>query len=394
MAVQKKRMSRRGGKERRKKISRDLLPADIEALIGKAEKEQDGKPFELKATYVFVTWVRSIFGEDRIPEFERRLVKKLPANTNYFGCMELHRDGASHYHVLIQFDDRKHYRNARKAFMLDEHDTNGIRFVKMDLGQKAEHFVAGVTGYIKKKIFLDHGPDDGEGTKKPDHWFFGKEIVVETERLRKHLIGRSIDMEKDFGRAKQRLREEDPWGFMRSYNNYMNYLNGEKVRTVEPREVPDYLTEGWKVPWELQEWTRKNIDERQPGRGNCLLLIGAPRTGKTQWALSFGKPMEMEKKWNMRSFRLGATHIVVSDCDVRNFGFGGDSYWREVMGCQMKFSASDKFMETRELQWGGVPCIWTCNEDLNPMVVAEVREYLETSGDSVTVYNLGSNRLY
>ena len=82
---------------------------------------------------------------------------------------------------------------------------------------------------------------------------------------------------------------------------------------------------------------------------------------------------------------------MVNDCNVKSFGFGGDTFWREVMGLQMSFSASDRYMDTCELDWGGVLCIWTCNEDLGPMRVPEVKLYIEASGG--TVYYLG-HKLY
>ena len=47
---------------------------------------------------------------------------------------------------------------------------------------------------------------------------------------------------------------------------------------------------------------------------------------------------------------------MVSDCDTTNFGLGGDSFWREVMGSQMSFCVSGKYMDTRELERGGILC--------------------------------------
>ena len=262
----------------------------------------------------------------------------------------------------------------------------------MGVGQNAFSSVAGVTEYIEKPLQVDGVEDDGVGVPKPAHWFFGEKIVEESPVQARKRGFQEIDAELDYDVAKKRIREFDPEGFMRSYNNFMNYLAGEKQRVVKPRQRPAYLTDPWKVPFELEAWKRENIDERKSGRGGLLVLVGAPRTGKTQWALDIGLPMEMSKKWNMRSFRSGATHVVVSDCDVKNFGFGGDSFWREVMGSQMSFSASDKYMDTRELDWGGMPCVWTCNDDLDPMLVPEVKKYILESGGKV--YYLGDNRLY
>ena len=78
------------------------------------------------------------------------------------------------------------------------------------------------------------------------------------------------------------------------------------------------------------------------------------------------------------------------DCDVKSFGFDGDSFWREVFGCQRSFDASDKYIEVRTLEWD-VPCIWTCNEDLDPRKVEEVASYVSMSGS--VVYEVGTNKL-
>lgn len=214
----------------------------------------------------------------------------LPEGTKYYGCMELHQDGSSHYHVLVKFAKKVRFRNARKRFILSEEDTNAIHFVKMRPGQKAYSFVQGVSDYIDKPLSLEGVEDDGVEVDKPASWFFGERIVEESlvqQRKRKFT---EIDEEDDYDVCKKRIREEDPQAFMGSYNNYMNYLNGEKRRKIRPRVRPRYLTEPWKVPLELERWKREYIDERKEGRGGLLILVGPPRSGKTEWGLSFGQP--------------------------------------------------------------------------------------------------------
>ncbi len=135
----------------------------------------------------------------------------------------------------------------------------------------------------------------------------------------------------------------------------------------------------WQVPLEVEEWKRQNIDAPLPGRKRALVLIGPSRTGKSEWAETFGYPFVINMRWNMACYRPFATHVVVNDVDARSFGVSGKSYWREVLGCHNEFHASDQYSKTQRLLWG-FACVWTCNPDQDPRRYPEVAEYLKDSG--------------
>lgn len=82
---------------------------------------------------------------------------------------------------------------------------------------------------------------------------------------------------------------------------------------------------------------------------------------------------------------------VVNDAPVKAFGYVGDSYWREVFCCQVSFDGTDEYFEVRKLKWN-MPCVWTCNVDLDPRKDRDVNEYLKLS-DCVIV-NLGDSKLF
>ncbi|KAL0630895.1 hypothetical protein Q9L58_010250 [Maublancomyces gigas] len=183
-----------------------------------------------------------------------------------------------------------------------------------------------------------------------------KILIGNTGAERKRMF-EETDEQQDYDQAKKMIKKEDAWAFIKNYNSIKNYLFNEKVR--------NYMVLPWIIPKAMEDWKRRNIDEPSEGRQNSLLIIGEPKSGKTQWALSFGKPTEMSRKWNMKNYRRDNTHLVVSDAPVKVFGYAGDSYWREVFGCQVSFDGTDKYLEVRKLKWN-VPCVWTCNADLDP----------------------------
>jgi hypothetical protein len=179
--------------------------------------------------------------------------------------------------------------------------------------------------------------------------------------------------------ADKMLRDWDPYEYVMKYPAIHKFLDGLGRGGCKPKVGPRFDPDSWRVPQLLLDWKRDNVDLPSTGRKVPLLLIGPSRTGKTEWAESFGNPIIMTKRWNMAEVREGATHIVVNDVDVRSFGSGGDSYWREVLGCQRMFSACDRYRPTEMLAWN-LGCVWTCNKDSDPRRYKAPRLYLKQTG--------------
>lgn len=322
--------------------------------------------FELNAAYVFVTWVRSSITDHL--EFYERLKAKMPNGTMMYGSKELHMDGTPHYHVLLKFPKRKHITNARSYFQIEDEPV-GVHFQTYRPGeQTARDFVAGVEAYCAK----DDNP-----------CVFGESIDVEVGRdAQKKRIFREIDEEEDYDEAKRMIREADPMRFMFGYTSVIRYLGAEKRRKIDPSKYRA-VTRDWWNEWNESEtmikWREQNVFCRGPGRATSLVLVGKGRTGKTSWATSFGVPLEMSKRWNLKSCAEGFSHIVVNDVNPMDFGSSGQTYWREVLGCQESFDATDKYCETVRLRWD-LPCIWTCNYDDDPRQFKDIRQYMEDCG--------------
>jgi hypothetical protein len=100
-----------------------------------------------------------------------------------------------------------------------------------------------------------------------------------------------IDEETPYDVCKQLIREVDPMRFIFSFGNVQKYLDSEKVRDGVGewvREEPDFEVKPWVVPEAMRKWKEENIDCRRGGRPQSLLIVGVPRSGKTNWAKSFG----------------------------------------------------------------------------------------------------------
>ncbi|KAF2179201.1 hypothetical protein K469DRAFT_597162, partial [Zopfia rhizophila CBS 207.26] len=99
--------------------------------------------------------------------------------------------------------------------------------------------------------------------------------------------------------------------------------------------------------------------------------------GKTEWAVRVrSRPIVISGQWNLRKYDPHATHVVLNDVDFATFGAGKHVYWREVLGCQKQFEASDRYSRTRSVRWG-FPVVVTCNRNNDPRLVPAVRRFLE-----------------
>jgi len=287
------------------------------------------RKFKLNGLYCFVTWSQSKIDDHM--EFYEKLKELLPEGAKVYGGKELHADGRPHYHAVIRFRRKVHWTDARKRLTISG-DTEAIKIRVPEQRQSIREFLENTQSYCQK----DDNPN-----------VFGKiieaasSVIVERKR-----VFLEIDETEGYEETKEMIRQADPYMFVTRYPCVMSYLAGEKKRArMMQREVElDYEAKEWRIPEEIRRWKEENVDDlSKRGRKCLLILIGRSKTGKTEWARSFGEPIDMTRKWNIDQYRSGATHIVVNDVNPLKFGSGGDAYWREVLGCQTRFDATDKF---------------------------------------------------
>lgn len=76
---------------------------------------------------------------------------------------------------------------------------------------------------------------------------------------------------------------------------------------------PDFEVKDWKIPDVLKKWKKDNFDELGGGHPTALVLIGPSRYGKTEWAMSFGRPVDMTGWWDVKQvLKTDYTHVVLN----------------------------------------------------------------------------------
>ncbi len=100
--------------------------------------------YHVNGKHLYVTWSKSkIESKD---EFHEKLLVVLPAGVRLFGGRELHEDGTPHYHVVMSFDHKVHWPDARRKLSL-EGDTSVIRIEKPKPCQKVSDFLENTMAY-------------------------------------------------------------------------------------------------------------------------------------------------------------------------------------------------------------------------------------------------------
>ncbi|KJZ68833.1 hypothetical protein HIM_11773 [Hirsutella minnesotensis 3608] len=339
------------------------------------ELQKKGK-FVLHSSFVLVTYVRSNVSDPE--EFHRLLLASLtphlpkaggpdggPGIVEIFGSLERHEDGTPHYHVVMKFEPRVHWRNAREKFFVyrdvdgqREVDTESVHIRKKPNKERAEKFLADVQAYVQK-----------------DGVVFGKWISAQTsaaaERERRY---REILDEPSREKAESLLRTYFARDYIFRYPACSAFLKTKKTPSAMPHE-PTYASLPWRHHPVLEKWKRDNFPVSRGGRPQCLVLIGPPRCGKTEWALSFGRPAQMTGHWNFDELQKpDFTHVVLNDIVLRGF-----PHKRDLAGCQEWITATGKYREERTVKLGK-PVIWTCNHDNSPLLDRELKRYMKASG--------------
>jgi len=151
---------------------------------------------------------------------------------------------------------------------------------------------------------------------------------------------------------------------------------------THPRAVT-FEQKPWRIPEPVAKWYEYNILERrgQDRRPTCLVLVGMPRSGKSRWAWSWGRPAGVIDLWKVEEIeKLDCTHLVLDD--IQWAGLSRESK-RSVAACELYVSVDHRVWK---------PVIITCNEGDSPMADPVMKSCLTESG--AIVVDLGRQRLY
>ncbi|XP_044724212.1 geminivirus rep protein central domain-containing protein [Hirsutella rhossiliensis] len=226
---------------------------------------------------------------------------------------------------MLKFEPRVHWRNAREKFRVwidvkdgREVDTTSINIHKKPENETPAYFLQCVQAYIAKggDVFGEWiGPKTTTASEKDKYL----EQAVETESREE---------------AETLLKTHFKSWWVRNHANCQAFLRTKKGPSAKPH-APSFPPLPWKVPRRLLQWRQKNFDVARLGRPTCLVIVGRPRSGKTEWALSFGRPAHMT-------------------------GY---------------ITATGKYREQRTIRMG-IPVIWTCNEDNDVTKDKDIGQYL------------------
>ena len=145
--------------------------------------------------------------------------------------------------------------------------------------------------------------------------------------------------------------------------------------------LPEELTM-WKftfMGWIDSVLKQKCVDWYRP---RSLILIGASRSGKTEWARSLGKHMYFNNLLNLDNWDESADYIVLDD-------FSNDIIkylpcWKCFFGGQREFTLTDKYRGKRTVKWGK-PMIWLSNEDLFKNLNIEHVNFIKRNCDVIVL---------
>ena len=294
-----------------------------------------------------------------------------------FGSKELHEDGVPHYHVMLRFEPRVHWRKARQNFSVwidvdgnREVDTCSIFIRKKPEREPAETFLKSVQSYIAKEgnVFGTWiGPRETAARRKEKYY---DQLIAAETRQEAELI------------YKEHFKRE--WCLHN--NNVDAFLRTKKSAPAEKHQ-PDFEVLPWRVPAKMKQWRERSFGPGRRGRPVPLVIIGESRCGKTEWAMSWGRPAKMSTSWNVDELtKPGITHVVLNDIDTKKF-----PNKRDLAGCQRYMTVTGKWRPEQTIELG-VPVIWTCNQDNSVMHDEELGKYLKQTG--AVIVNLGKRKLY
>lgn len=102
--------------------------------------------------------------------------------------------------------------------------------------------------------------------------------------------------------------------------------------------------------------------------------------GKTLWARSLGSHIYFAGMFNLEAYDDTCTYAIFDDILG---GLTGFSTYKQWLGAQMEFTATDKYKRKRTIHWRGRPTIWITNDD--PSVANVDHDWLDKNATTVYI---------
>lgn len=234
-------------------------------------------------------------------------------------CKENHEDGSPHLHAVIACSKRCNIKSRADGSHPCDFNGRGNYQTCRDVHASIE--------YVKKDAdFIE----EGQAPAKKRKW---SELHDATSR--EEFMARAMEISpRDYYLNLERLE----------------YAANARFQSVVPAYTSQFTFSS--VPHVVQQW----LDQLNEVRPKSLILWGPTRTGKTALARSLGEHMYFNGLFNIDIWNGNAKYAIFDDI----FDWSKFSQYKQWLGSQYEFTATDKYRKKRQLIWGK-PCIVLSN---------------------------------
>ncbi|CAD79315.1 replication associated protein [Dicliptera yellow mottle virus] len=270
-----------------------------------------------------------------------------PVNKKFIKiCRELHENGETHLHVLIQFEGKFNCKNNRFFDLVSP--TRSAHFHPNIQGAKSS---SDVKSYINKDgDTIEWGVFQVDGRSARG----GCQSVNDTYAK---ALNASSAIE-----ALQILKEEQPQHFFLQHHNLVTNATKIFMKAPEPWVPPFQLSSFTNVPEEMQEWADNYFGmsaAARPERPISIIVEGDSRTGKTMWARTLGKHnyLSGHLDFNSRVYSNDVEYNVIDDVSPNYLKL---KHGEDLIGAQKDWQSNCKYGKPVQIK-GGIPSIVLCN---------------------------------
>lgn len=235
-------------------------------------------------------------------------------------CQEAHEDGSPHLHAVIVCSKRCNIKSRSDGSHPCDFNGKGNY-------QSCRSIQDSIT-YVKKDgNFIE----EGQAPTPKRKW---SELVDTTSK--EEFMAKAMEISpRDYFLNLERLE----------------YAANAKFKPALPSYTSQFTFSS--IPPIVQQW----LDQLNEVRPKSLILWGPTRTGKTALARSLGQHMYFNGLFNIDDWNPDAKYAIFDDF----FDWSKFSQYKQWLGAQHQFTATDKYRKKRTLIWGK-PCILLSNQ--------------------------------
>lgn len=256
-------------------------------------------------------------------------------------CKEQHQDGGDHYHVYMEFTDKIDKPNGLTAATYKNvrpNSAGNIRNAKK------------VITYVAK---------DGDWISDDREWVNG--YLSKGESL--------YDCLKRCRSSDEFLVEaikHRSWTAGSGFSGLQSLAEWHYTESIE--YIPKYVT--FAINNDLKTYIEGEFLSRD--RPKTLVLVGATRLGKTEWARSLGPHVYMKSYLNFKLWNQAMQYLVLDDVPWKHL----KRYEKDLIGGQQEFVANEKYMRKKRILFGKPTIILTNDQ---PQIWEDMSQVYYTS---------------